>query len=404
MSQPRPPAQTDTEDPEAPAPAAAHAQRFTVLVGPFNSYPDSFRRLLELGHRVYVLHVSPSLVHFRGNYALYKELGFAVVPDATALARAVAAVFPAGTGARGLVLSGAHYYPHGEVYAFGDHCRLELEALSRVREALCPLGHNLKLARLNCGETFFTGPKSVAVFQQHLAATDLMVVHTKSLAASIVHHCPVFRGTPFFLGPLNAPLARAVTPPHPGPTTPRYLYAGRWGSAGAPKVDKPVDEITFRRNPLYLACKADLATLARDRAEARRRYGAHAGGLSHFYDFFQHHGEDPGAILTEPATRQALRHADHTYFQPRVFRLTNVAGKALTYLMLGIPPIVPADPANDFHGELMRRGMCLPVGPDARIPVSSEAELARIRANIAANPGIFCMDRTFAALDRLLDS
>jgi hypothetical protein len=376
--------------------------RFLVLVGGMNSYADSWGWFLERGYAGFVLRPGPTVKWFRPNYGVLRSRGFREFREPGALLDALEEGLRSGRLERGLVVSGAHYYGHGDIYSFGAHTMRELEAYHRVLDALKRRGAPVLGVRTLCGETFFAGPHRAGHFAAHNRHTGVLVAETESLVRLVAGHCPPLRDRRFLVGPVNAPLKRFVRTEPPPRTTDELLYIGRWASAGRPRVDRPVREVSFEKAPLPISCNAPLAEQERARARALEELSPCRAGLGHFYDYFQHHAEDPDALLREPARRQALRYAGYTYFLPRCFRLCNVSGKVVTYLMCNVPPIIPDDPHNSFHRVLAERNMALAAGPDGAVPEASDEALAAMRRSIAANTALFTLDPTCRALDLLV--
>ncbi|MGE4298160.1 MAG: hypothetical protein AB7E47_09040 [Desulfovibrionaceae bacterium] len=378
-------------------------KKFLLVIGSQNSYYDSLRLFQEHGYACHVVPVPHELSYFAKNYVGFQLLGFTVHQNVDQACDAIAARVRRGEYDTGLIYSGAHYYGPDEIYSFGAHTLTELSLAAHAAATLRGLGIPVFYARACCGETFFTSPDSARRFETLTRPVSAFIVHTENLRRYMLHNCPALADRPFLISPLNAPLKRYMQTSVPEVFYDRYIYIGRWASLKNPRVALPVDEVTFKASPMFLACGGRLEAMERDRRLALARVSCYRAALGHFYDYFDNHADDPEEIMTSAAQRQNIQVADALYFLPKVFRLTNVAGKVLTYLLFGVPPIIPRDHANDFHRALLDRGMAIPVGPDRRIHEPSNKQNKAIRTSIMANADLFTFDPTYYALNGLVE-
>jgi len=384
-------------------------RRFVLVVGSLSWFADSMRIFPEHGYRCFYYRTEPSFRFFGRNYEVYRDVGFTETLDPVR-------EIEAGQFAGGIVISGNQFDPHSTIY---DHCDADepaLKAYLRQAAAIKATGVPALCVRFVNGDTFLADPLSIEKFQRYNGLTDVFVTDSPNLEKYVKMHCPTLRQRQWVVSPLEAPLKRFVHDEPDAAIDDFFLHVGRPGATALPRIDKPwvfVPPRLDQANPapyhtipldhVYMAaCGAPLNQTERDRRKMCEMFGKFRGGIGHFYDAFT---VEPGLsvdqLLAEPARRQAVAGPLGSYVLPRLYRVTNTASKVVTYLMLGIPPIIPDDRDGVFYRDLIDRDMCVPVKRDQSGVVVSDDDVRRIRRNIIANTELFTFDPTFQKLDDL---
>jgi hypothetical protein len=380
--------------------------RFILIVGTLGWFADSARLFTEKGYDGYFVRTK-SLKYFDQNFANFASFGFKEIRDP--FEEINNQRYPGG----GVVISGNQFDPHGKIYKHCDVDEAQLAEYWRVGTLLRARGVNLLAVRMVNGDTFFADPGSVAKFEWFNRVSDLIVADSANVERYVKTHCAGLHDKRFIVSPVDVPLGRFATLHDPTMTLDYSLHSGRIASTGLPEMENLVflPQRADRPNPgLYkgilqqrrfsVAGDATVRAMDKDRADMNILFGPFASGIGHFYDWFHTKGdEDIDALYKEMVCLQSFKGPLGLYELPRVYRLTNTPSKVLMYLMLGIPPVIPADPDNSFHKDLMDRDMCIPVGRDGKIPTLTHARVGELRRNIRAHTELFTFNTTFQAID-----
>jgi hypothetical protein len=266
------------------------------------------------------------------------------------------------------------------------------------------------------GDTFMTDPLAVEKYQRYNATTDVFVAENANLEKYVKLHCPKLRERQWVVSPVEAPLKRFVRNEPDAAIDDFFLHLGRPGSTALPSTSGPwvfvpprLDQANpqpYHTIPLdyayMVAGGAPLNQIERDRQLMVNLLGKFRGGIGHFYDSFtadRSIGVDE--LMHEPVRHQSVDGPLATYTLPRIYRVNNTASKVVTYLMLGVPPVIPEDRDGAFYRELIDREMCIPIKRGQTQVAVSDDEVRRIRRNIVANTDVFTYDPTFQKLDNL---
>lgn len=377
------------------------AKKILILIGPFAGYADSFGIFSEHGYKVFVKVIS-TLPCFEHNYEVFKELGFTLALSDEELVGEVKNYVEGDSVGSSMIISGTEFYGD-DIYNFDvSPCTQELESYQSISKQLKKSGIPLLSVRFSCGETFFTSRERAQEFESLNQHTDAFVTHNPVTSYYIKHHCPSLANKLFLNRPIHSPLRRYTRTFLQKNIEKRYLLLGRRASTAFPKRTMPVDEYSYLTNPLYLATSANLKGLQENRRKAMKELSSHALGIGHFYDFFENDKASLDEIIKDGSLPQSIAYGGaKDYNLPRIFRSANVAGKVITYLMLGIVPLIPNDPTNLFHQMLIRNQMAIPVESSGKYSDISAQQLLNMRMRILSGVDLFTFDPTFFSLDAL---
>jgi hypothetical protein len=380
--------------------------RFLLIVGSLCWFNDSYRVFAEAGYRCFFKRTSCMPWQSR-NFCGFAEMGFVELDDP------VEQLADAGF-AGGIVIQGLHYEPKETMYVGGGTGYDQMEQYCKIATGLKARGVKVLALKLTNGDTLFTDADTLAKFEKWNEPTDAIFCDNEGCERFIRGHCKSLAGKPFVTMPLEGPLKRFVRIREEPGLEDAWFHMGRPASTKLPSFKEPLVFLPARlpnrgkfseingAMRLFPAGFQPLHHIDLDRRMAIEIFGKCRGGVSHFYDFYT---VDPSITEEELyagySQKQTLQGLMEPYYFPLHYRLTNIASKAITYLMMGLPPVIPDDPSNPFHKQLLDNHMCIPVGKDMVVPRLSEAETLRICRNIADHMEVFTVDDTFKKIDRM---
>lgn len=353
------------------------AQRMTsklVLIGPGCYFADSFVYFKELGFKVFVLRLPPSV--FETNYQTHRDLGCEILdmekPGSDQVRRVLDTIEPDDKTA---FIGGGFY--SGNVFALesvlspGD--RLQLELLYQISRLVKAENTGSTCIRYFNGDTGWASEEQRNVFAEKTAFLDVVLFDNQLLREFVLYNIPELKDKKQLICQLEKPLRRFVKV-NLEAVDRRIAVLGRWVSS----VPHNLGPDQFIRFPIarkhlkilgekwyFMAANRPLKRVLRDRTRFERGYGRLAFGLSHLYDVFSGSKEiflaDKDFCFSLVGQRLSLSAANHgpytrSYTHPLYYGYTNTANKDINCLMYGIVPILPHD-VSPFNKQLIEKGM-----------------------------------------------
>lgn len=419
-------------------------RRQILVLGTLPWFADSFRIFQEAGFRcAFIRTQAPAHPWWAPVFPLLQDIGFteAQESDAESFIR---------NGECTLIISGGELLPPGSYLPSGDSVA-KLELFSRI-SSLSRKNRLPALAiRFFNGETYFISHEFSRVVEDAVQHADGLLYDNAALRAYVEYNCPRLAAMPAFNAITEAPLARFFHSAVGNPINPRILLTGRLPPTAAvfplspesstlrrrfvgllrrmcgkssPRLPRSVSaapQPLISRNTInafdefhfpypLISCKlraglADsVAQLDAEREAMRLECASNVAGLSHFYDFPWHARIRPAFHPFGLEAQQTAVANPIGYGWTQIMRRINIASKAITYLMLGLPPIVPDDDEQPLTQMLKANNMCFAVGSqDLRwtSDLVSEKAINEKRQQVASHATDFAFERVVECINKL---
>jgi|GEM_PF-2659407 len=397
-----------------------------ILIGGGSYFTDSFLFFKEQGFQLICIELEQTVSWFN-NYKLLRSIGFEIIRDTPSSHYLDKIKLTPHT----LIFRGSY---SGDGPQFPDElksmCKREMEIFYELSRRNTLQHCGAKAILCFCGDNIYETAPYIDWFSEKSQYADLLLFDNDLIKKYVLTNIPMLHSKPNWVEYFETPLLRWVQHNTGTPIEKKRLMSlGRCICtfdvskevevfalpSKTPIVTGIFQNLAYQwkyktlhnfqgRTTFKLASVATYKHMQRDRKMFFMLYGNYAFGLSHIYNLFE---VNPGELVD---LNGAFDYKNATYikstvkkiFVPQTYALANNASKDVTYLMLGIIPIIPHI-EHSFYKMLYEKKMAILVRnvQDLKhLSAYSDKEIQEYRNNIYANRHLFTFEKVG---NRLID-
>lgn len=401
-----------------------------LLIGAGGYFADSLLFFKDKGYEVVCISLPGTPGHFARNYNLYKDLGFMTLDwqDSDEFIESLQ------LNEDSLILRGNFFGNTSVLKSLHEHAKQELEVFHRVTKFVEDKATGAKSALYFCGDNAFIEESDREFFSKMTRYTSACLFDNDLIRDFVWQNVPALKAKAHFVTQFETPLKKFVQyNSQPPDLDSAVLSVGRYISTS--NLDEFLEIKIFpRKTNLFLKVvrrilKSFFSTRPKDRyklavadsiqelyEDRKRFHGDFAGysyGLSYFYDLLEgeYDFENNKQLYFSPDHQQQRfevfnkahrRKESH----PVYYQFINTPSKDITYLMLGLIPII-SHTEHSFYKSLHDKKMAILVQSKEdfkKLHHMSADEITAYRKNIFDNSDVFTFEPTGELLLNWLQS
>ena len=401
-----------------------------LLIGAGGYFADSLLFFKEKGYEVTCIALPGAPGHFARNYNLYNNLGFMVLEwqDSDEFIESLQ------LNEDSLILRGNFFGNTDALKLIHEHAKQQLEVFHRVTKFVEDNGTGTKSALYFCGDNAFIDESDIEFFSKMTRYTSACLFDNDLIRDFVWQNVPALKAKTHFVTQFETPLKRFVQHNSQKPDLDSaVLSVGRDISTSdldrffeikrlpektnlfikvAQKVLKKFFSIRIKKR-YNLAVADSIQELSEDRKRFQRDFAGHRFGLSYFYDLLEgaYDFTKNKQLYFSPEHQQRSFKVFNKTFEnkeshPVYYQFINTPSKDITYLMLGLIPII-SHTEHSFYKSLVDKKMAILVQSKEdfkKLHRMSVDEITAYRKNIFDNSDVFTFEPTGELLLNWLQS
>lgn len=391
-----------------------------VLIGAGNYFADSLLFFHENGYEVVSISLPGTPGHLTRNCNLYSNLGFVVLEwqDSDEFIESLQ------LNEDSLILRGNFFGNTDALKFIHEHAKQQLEVFHRITKFVEDNGTRAKSALYFCGDNAFIDESDREFFSKMTRYTSACLFDNDLIRDFVWQNVPALTAKTHFVTQFETPLKRFVqyNSHKPDPAS-AVLSVGRHISTSDLdeffeikrfprktnffiKVAQEVLKRFFSRRPksrYNLAIADSIQELSEDRKRFHSDFAGHSFGLSYFYDLLEGNYDfkkNKQLYFSPDHQQQTFNVFNKTNgskeSHPVYYQFINTPSKDITYLMLGLIPII-SHTEHSFYKSLVDKKMAILVQSKEdfkKVCRMSADEITAYRKNIFDNSDMFTFEPT----------
>lgn len=407
--------------------------RKILLIGAGGYFADSLLFFKEKGYEVTCLSLPGAPDYLARNYNLYIDLGFMVFEwqDSDEFIESLQ------LNEDSLILRGNFFGNTDALKSIHQHAKQQLEVFHRVTKFVEDNATGAKSALYFCGDNAFIDESDREFFSEMTRFTSACLFDNDLIRDFVWQNVPALKAKVHFVTQFETPLKKFVQHNSRQPDLDAaVLSVGRYISTSnldefleikifprfprKPnfflKLVQRVLKSFFSRRPkdrYQLAAADSIQELSEDRKRFHCDFADYSFGLSYFYDLLEgdYDFENNKHLYFSPDHQKHIFDVfDKTYgikrSHPVYYQFINTPSKDITYLMLGLIPII-SHTEHSFYKSLVDKKMAILVQRKEdlkKLRNMSIDEITQYRKNIFDNSDVFTFESTGELLLNWLQS